>query len=66
MAEEIPTQLLDELAKAEDDIIEEDLEEEILQFIDELKGWLRTARRVNQSNLNFDPFLFMLWKIMKK
>jgi len=40
-------------------------EEEIKEFLDELQGYMNISRHV-ASNLNFDPALFMLWKINKE
>ncbi len=41
------------------------LEEEIKQFLGEMEECVVASRRV-QSRLNFDPYLFMLWRMMKK
>lgn len=41
------------------------LEEEIRQFLTEMEECITASRRV-QSNLNFDPYLFMLWRMAKR
>ena len=41
------------------------LEEEITEFLNEVEEWMLTSRRI-RSNINFDPHLFLQWRISKK
>lgn len=44
---------------------EKDMGIEIMEFMQELEEIMKTAKSVNNTNLNFDPSLFMLWKLTK-
>ena len=42
-------------------------EAEIKQFFSDIDRWIRTAQNINDDkNIEFDPNLFMLWRMMKK
>ena len=40
-------------------------EDEIRQFMEEIEECILISRRI-QSNINFDPYLFMMWRMVKK
>lgn len=41
------------------------IEEEIQEFMEELEEWMSASRRI-QTKLNFDPYLFLMWRMAKK
>ncbi len=41
------------------------IEEEITEFMDELEEWVSASKRI-QTKFNFDPSLFLLWRLNKK
>lgn len=41
------------------------IEEEVREFLGDLDEWLSASKRV-MSQLNFDPHLFLLWRMSKK
>ena len=41
---------------------EQDLGLEIMEFMQDMDEIMMMAKRVNNTNLNFDPVLFMLWR----
>ncbi len=40
-------------------------QEEIKEFMEELEEWVSASRRI-QTKFNFDPSLFLLWRMSKK
>ncbi len=41
------------------------MDEEIMEFMEELEEWIASSRRL-PSKFNFDPTLFLLWRLNKK
>jgi hypothetical protein len=46
--------------------LNEQMEDEIKQFLDEISNWLMVSKKtITNKRLNFTPEMFILWKIMK-
>ena len=41
-----------------------DIDEEMEEFMNDLDEWMRSSRKIN-TKYNFDPMLFLLWRISK-
>ena len=41
------------------------IDEELMEFMDELDEWISASRRLH-TKYNFDPMLFLLWRLSKK
>ena len=45
----------------------ETMEEEITQFLIDIRSWINTSRQiVGDRNINFNPELFLLWKLWRR
>ncbi len=45
----------------------ETLEEEIIQFLTDIRSWFDKSKEiVGNRNINFNPELFLLWKIWRR